>query len=311
MANVEEYVMSADSEIGLGKFRSGREQFHAVLQIHPNCGDAYKGIGEALLCEGRPQDALRVAFGPLVQMQPNSGRAYLYKAIAHIELLQLDQAEEMLNKAEERDLHLFKRVEAQFLRLEGRRLAVWEDYDNARDRFRSASFCLEKNKSTVREKSFALYDLACVLVILGQSREALTTFHEIRIPGFKDVPAWIDLMGKVLQAKCNKQKSNALQHVNRNYGEEPSENHDVSTNSISWDEPDEDACSTDSSLVTHGTCGSELSWTPVRRSRPARRGAITLGGCLNRDGGELGLDIFTAANQAAMRSMTGAIHHET
>eukprot|EP01138_Halocafeteria_seosinensis_P010299 gb/GECG01010517.1/.p1 GENE.gb/GECG01010517.1/~~gb/GECG01010517.1/.p1 ORF type:complete len:254 (+),score=27.29 gb/GECG01010517.1/:1-762(+) len=229
MASVDSYTTRGLSDIECGRFQSARETFNYALAHHPNAGDALKGIGDCRLCEGRPQDALQTA-REWIQIQPKSGRAYLCKAMAHIEEMEYDQAMLMLNEARERSRHLESRCGAQERRVEGRRLVADGRYTEAIGSYQSASKSLNL-MSTIVEKSMVLYDLACCLLEAHKLEQALDTFQAICIPNFKDVSARISKLRRAIEAK-----GQAPLEYKRE--EDPSESDDTSASAISDDSDD-------------------------------------------------------------------------
>src|SRR4029079_7592266 len=66
-------------------FAQAAERFERASQLYPPHAIAWKGLGHALLCLGRPHDAAR-AFDRAVGIRPDSATALWGGAVAHAEI---------------------------------------------------------------------------------------------------------------------------------------------------------------------------------------------------------------------------------
>ncbi|HET7499476.1 MAG TPA: tetratricopeptide repeat protein [Kofleriaceae bacterium] len=78
-------VASANELFRAEKFSDAAEKFERAAQVFPQHPLAWKGLGHALLCLGRPHEAAR-AFDRAIGLKPNSATALWGGAVAHAEI---------------------------------------------------------------------------------------------------------------------------------------------------------------------------------------------------------------------------------
>jgi hypothetical protein len=78
-------VASANELLRVENYPEAAAKFERAAQIYPPHALAWKGLGHALLCMGRPQEAAR-AFDRAIGLRPNSATALWGGAVAHAEL---------------------------------------------------------------------------------------------------------------------------------------------------------------------------------------------------------------------------------
>jgi hypothetical protein len=78
-------VASADDLFRAERFSEALDKFERATQVYPPHPLAWKGLGHALLCLGRPHEAAR-AFDRAIGLKPDSATALWGGAVAHAEI---------------------------------------------------------------------------------------------------------------------------------------------------------------------------------------------------------------------------------
>ncbi|HEU4732764.1 MAG TPA: tetratricopeptide repeat protein [Kofleriaceae bacterium] len=78
-------IASANELFRAEKFSDAADKFERAAQVFPQHPLAWKGLGHALLCLGRPHEAAR-AFDRAIGLKPNSATALWGGAVAHAEI---------------------------------------------------------------------------------------------------------------------------------------------------------------------------------------------------------------------------------
>jgi Suppressor of fused protein (SUFU)/Tetratricopeptide repeat len=84
-AAADAIVTEADELFRAEKFSEAAEKFERGTQVYPPHPLAWKGLGHALLCLGRPHEAAR-AFDRAIGLKPDSATALWGGAVAHAEV---------------------------------------------------------------------------------------------------------------------------------------------------------------------------------------------------------------------------------
>jgi tetratricopeptide (TPR) repeat protein len=85
LAAADALVTSANELFRAEKFSDAAKQFERATQVFPPHPLAWKGLGHALLCLGRPHEAAR-AFDRAIGLRPESATALWGGAVAHAEV---------------------------------------------------------------------------------------------------------------------------------------------------------------------------------------------------------------------------------
>ena len=85
LAAADALVSSANELFRAEKFSDAAKQFERATQVFPPHPLAWKGLGHALLCLGRPHEAAR-AFDRAIGLRPESATALWGGAVAHAEV---------------------------------------------------------------------------------------------------------------------------------------------------------------------------------------------------------------------------------
>src|SRR3954447_6091808 len=85
LAAADALVSSANELFRAEKFSDAAKQFERATQVFPPHPLAWKGLGHALLCLGRPHEAAR-AFDRAIGLRPESATALWGGAVAHAEI---------------------------------------------------------------------------------------------------------------------------------------------------------------------------------------------------------------------------------
>lgn len=85
LAAADALVASANELFRAEKFSDAAERFERAAQVYPPHALAWKGLGHALLCLGRPHEAAR-AFDRAIGLKPDSATALWGGAVAHSEV---------------------------------------------------------------------------------------------------------------------------------------------------------------------------------------------------------------------------------
>src|SRR3954465_1447219 len=84
-ASADELVASGNELLRVENYSDAAARFERAAQIFPPHALAWKGLGHALLCMGRPQEAAR-AFDRAIGLKPDSATALWGGAVAHAEV---------------------------------------------------------------------------------------------------------------------------------------------------------------------------------------------------------------------------------
>src|SRR3954465_15338224 len=84
-ASADELVASGNELLRVENYSDAAAKFERAAQIFPPHALAWKGLGHALLCMGRPQEAAR-AFDRAIGLRPESATALWGGAVAHAEI---------------------------------------------------------------------------------------------------------------------------------------------------------------------------------------------------------------------------------
>src|SRR4051812_37524940 len=85
LAAADALVASANELFRAERFSEAAERFERASQLYPPHALAWKGLGHALLCLGRPHEAAR-AFDRAIGLKPDSATALWGGAVAHAEV---------------------------------------------------------------------------------------------------------------------------------------------------------------------------------------------------------------------------------
>jgi hypothetical protein len=85
LAAADALVATANELFRAEKFSEAAEKFERAAQVYPPHALAWKGLGHALLCMGRPHEAAR-AFDRAIGLKPDSATALWGGALAHAEV---------------------------------------------------------------------------------------------------------------------------------------------------------------------------------------------------------------------------------
>jgi tetratricopeptide (TPR) repeat protein len=85
LAAADALTASANELFRAEKFSEAAEKFERAAQVYPPHALAWKGLGHALLCLGRPHEAAR-AFDRAIGLKPDSATALWGGAVAHAEV---------------------------------------------------------------------------------------------------------------------------------------------------------------------------------------------------------------------------------
>jgi tetratricopeptide (TPR) repeat protein len=91
-------VEEAQQLLRLESFAQAAERFERAAQLFPPHANAWKGLGHALLCLGRPHDAAH-AFDRSIGLRPDSATALWGGAVAHAEIGNKVVAQSYLRRA--------------------------------------------------------------------------------------------------------------------------------------------------------------------------------------------------------------------
>ena len=97
-AAADALVAEANELFRLERFAEAAERFEKAAQLFPPHALAWKGLGNALLCAGKPHDAAR-AFDHAIGLKPTSATALWGGAVAHAEVGNKVMAQNYLRRA--------------------------------------------------------------------------------------------------------------------------------------------------------------------------------------------------------------------
>src|SRR3954467_9655588 len=84
-ASADALVASGNEQLRVENYSDAAAKFERAAQIFPPHALAWKGLGHAVLCMGRPQEAAR-AFDRAIGLRPDSATALWGGAVAHAEI---------------------------------------------------------------------------------------------------------------------------------------------------------------------------------------------------------------------------------